>query len=265
MLLAVLAVTVQLLLDRRRTAATATPWREESVADAPADAAPPPSDANTPRVPYRPPQLAAEEMVRRADQFYRDLNGRRSVRHFSREPVPRAAVELAIRAAGTAPSGAHTEPWTFVLVESADVKASVRQIVEEEERINYEKRMGARWVQDLSPIGTDWQKEYLTGVPYLILVFRHAYGVDEHGERYTTYYNEISCHLACGLLLTALHRAGLATLTSTPLNCGPRLRRLLRRPDNEKLVLLLPVGRPAADCTVPDLHRKPLDKIMAVC
>lgn len=149
-----------------------------------------------------------------------------------------------------------------MLISSADVKAAVRQIVEEEEEINYRKRMGQRWVDDLSKLGTDWEKPYLTQVPFLILVFRHAYGVDANGERFTTYYNEISCNLACGLLLAALHNVGLATLTSTPLNCGPRLRQLLRRPAQEKLVLLLPVGRPAADCTVPDLHRKPLDNIM---
>ncbi|XP_043204786.1 iodotyrosine deiodinase 1-like [Amphibalanus amphitrite] len=269
LLAALAAAVVHLLLERRRArtaAARPAPWRDESVSESAVDPAPPPpAEKTAARVPYRPARLGADEMVRRAEQFYRELNGRRSVRHFSREPVPRAAVEAAIRAAGTAPSGAHTEPWTFVLVESAEVKAAVRQIVEDEERVNYEKRMGAQWVQDLAPIGTDWRKEYLTEVPFLVLAFRHAYGVDERGERFTTYYNEISCHLACGLLLAALHQAGLATLTSTPLNCGPRLRRLLARPDNEKLVLLLPVGLPAADCTVPDFRRKPLDKIMAVC
>ncbi|XP_037092769.1 iodotyrosine deiodinase 1-like [Pollicipes pollicipes] len=245
------------------TAATAaTPWRDE-VAPEDDDLTPPP-DVLLPRVPFSMESISPEEMVRRSEQFYKQMNGRRSVRAFSRAPVPRQAVESAIRAAGTAPSGAHTEPWTFVLVESPEVKAAVRRIVEDEEEVNYRKRMGQKWVDDLAPLGTTWLKEYLTDAPFLILVFRHAYGVDEQGQRFTTYYNEISCNLACGVLLAALHQAGLATLTSTPLNCGPRLRQLLERPANEKLVLLLPVGRPADDCTVPDLTRRPLERIMVV-
>ncbi|XP_007941417.1 iodotyrosine deiodinase 1 [Orycteropus afer afer] len=137
---------------------------------------------------------------------------------------------------GTAPSGAHTEPWTFVVVKDPDVKHRIQEIIEEEEEINYRKRMGDRWVTDLKKL--------------------------RNGKKKVHYYNEISVSISCGLLLAALQNAGLVTVTTTPLNCGPRLRVLLGRPINEKLLMLLPVGYPSKEATVPNLTRKPLDQIM---
>ncbi|NXP76641.1 IYD1 deiodinase, partial [Ramphastos sulfuratus] len=165
---------------------------------------------------------------------------------------------------GTSPSGAHTEPWTFVVVQDSYLKHKIREIVEEEEEINYKKRMGDRWVNDLKRLRTNWIKEYLDTAPYLILIFKQVYGRHPNGKKKTHYYNEISVSIACGVLLAALQNAGLSTVTTTPLNCGPQLRTLLNRPANEKLLLLLPVGYPKKDATVPALTRKPLEDIMVV-
>ncbi|KAG9269007.1 iodotyrosine deiodinase 1 [Astyanax mexicanus] len=217
---------------------------------------------NLPHVPYSPPRYSEEEMMERSQQFFTLLNQRRSVRFISPEPVPRDIIHNVIRAAGTAPSGAHTEPWTFVVVEDSETKHRIREIVEEEEEINYKQRMGDKWVNDLRRLRTNWVKEYLDTAPYLILVFKQTYGVLPDGKKKTHYYNEISVSISCGLLLAALQNVGLVTVTTTPLNCGPQLRLLLRRPANEKLLMLLPVGYPSPDATVPDLTRKQLDDLM---
>ncbi|XP_048210239.1 iodotyrosine deiodinase 1 isoform X3 [Perognathus longimembris pacificus] len=163
---------------------------------------------------------------------------------------------------GTAPSGAHTEPWTFVVVKDRVVKHKVREIIEEEEKINYMKRMGRRWVTDVKKLRTNWVKEYLDTAPVLILIFKQVHGFAANGRRKVHYYNEISVSIACGMLLSALQNAGLVTVTTTPLNCGPRLRVLLGRPTNEKLLVLLPVGYPSQEAMVPNLRRKALDQIM---
>ncbi|XP_036446941.1 iodotyrosine deiodinase 1 [Colossoma macropomum] len=215
-----------------------------------------------PHVPYTPPRYSEEETLERSQQFYKLLNQRRSVRFISPEPVPREVIENVILAAGTAPSGAHTEPWTFVVVADAETKHKIREIVEQEEEVNYKQRMGDKWVHDLRRLRTNWVKEYLDTAPYLILIFKQTYGILPNGKKKTHYYNEISVSISCGLLLAALQNVGLVTVTSTPLNCGPQLRVLLRRPVNEKLLMLLPVGYPAPDATVPDLTRKDLSDIM---
>ncbi|KAJ1526288.1 hypothetical protein ONE63_009441 [Megalurothrips usitatus] len=207
----------------------------------------------------RPPE---EDVARRAAEFYRLMDKRRTVRAFSADPVPVGVVEDIIRAAGTAPSGAHTEPWTYVVVSSPELKQQVRDIVEQEELVNYTQRMGDQWTADLRPLRTGWEKPYLTDAPHLVLVFKQQYSLKEDGSRRNHYYNELSVAIASGLLITAIHYSGLVTLTSTPLNCGPALRALLGRPANEKLTLLLPVGYPAVDAEVPDLKRKPLEDIL---
>ncbi|KAJ8008715.1 hypothetical protein DPEC_G00081290 [Dallia pectoralis] len=212
-------------------------------------------------VPYLGSRYPVETMVQRSQDFYNLMNQRRSVRFISPEPVPREVINNIIHTAGTAPSGAHTEPWTFVVVSDPEVKHQVRLVVEEEEEANYRHRMGDKWVSDLQKFRTSWVKEYLDVAPYLVLVFKQTYGVVAGGKK-THYYNEISVSISCGLLLAALQNAGLVTVTSTPLNCGPKLRLLLRRPANEKLLMLLPVGYPASDATVPDLTRKPLHDIV---
>ncbi|XP_078734930.1 iodotyrosine deiodinase 1 [Lampetra fluviatilis] len=218
-------------------------------------------------IPFSLPRHGEADMLRRSREFYELMDARRSVRHFSAEPVPLAVIRNVVRTAGSSPSGAHTEPWTFVVVRDAATKRRVRLAVEAEEEVNYRRRMGARWVSDVRRLShsLSWQKPYLETAPYLIVVFKQVYGTRPHdGSRVVHYYNEISTSIACGILLAALQNVGLATLTSTPLNCGARLRELLRRPDNEKLLMLLPVGFPARGATVPNLARKPLDDIMVL-
>ncbi|XP_072265377.1 iodotyrosine deiodinase 1 [Pyxicephalus adspersus] len=213
-------------------------------------------------IPFTPRRYDEQYMVKRSKEFYEVLNQRRSVRFISSEPVPREVIDNIVRAAGTSPSGAHTEPWTFVVVHDPEVKHKIREIIEEEEEINYRKRMGDKWVNDLKRLRTNWIKEYLDTAPYLILIFKQIYGILSSDRKKTHYYNEISVSIACGILLAAIQYAGLVTVTTTPLNCGPRLRVLLERPTNEKLLMLLPVGYPSKDATVPNLKRKPLDEIM---
>ncbi|XP_005808893.1 iodotyrosine deiodinase 1 [Xiphophorus maculatus] len=213
-------------------------------------------------VPYSPQRYSEETMLQRSKDFYSLMNQRRSVRFISPEPVPQEVIDRVILTAGTAPSGAHTEPWTFVVVSDLDTKHKIRLIVEEEEKVNYHQRMGDKWVHDLARLRTNWIKEYLDVAPYLILIFKQTYGILPNGKKKTHYYNEISVSISCGILLAALQNVGLVTVTTTPLNCGPQLRLLLKRPVNEKLLMLLPVGYPAADATVPDLKRKNLEEIL---
>ncbi|XP_064617039.1 iodotyrosine deiodinase-like [Liolophura sinensis] len=213
-------------------------------------------------IPFRMERRSHEEMVERSEAFYTQMNARRSCRFFRDETVPLEVIQNAIRTAGTAPSGAHTEPWTYVVISNSGLKSQIREIIEQEEEINYRKRMGVKWVQDLSKIKTTWVKPYLEIAPYIVIVFKQAYGLLPNGEKKVHYYNEQSVSISVGVLLAALQNAGLATVTSTPLNAGPALRDLLKRPINEKVVILLPVGYPAEDATVPDFKRKPLDEIM---
>ncbi|XP_068925794.1 iodotyrosine deiodinase 1 [Petaurus breviceps papuanus] len=222
------------------------------------------SEENLEHVPFSSTRFPEHEMIKRSQEFYELLNQRRSVRFISDEPVPRQVIDNVIKTAGTAPSGAHTEPWSFVVVQDEEVKHKIRVIIEDEEEVNYKKRMGDKWVNDLKKLRTNWIKEYLDTAPFLILIFKKIYGITPSGRKKTHYYNEISVSIACGILLAALQNAGLVTVTTTPLNCGPRLRTLLDRPANEKLLMLLPVGYPKKDATVPDLKRKPLEEIMVV-
>lgn len=203
-----------------------------------------------------------KDPLKSATHFYDIVNNRRSVRMFSTRPVDASVVEKCIHAAATGPSGAHTEPWTFCLVSDPDVKAQIRDIIEAEELVNYQQRMSKQWTTDLRPLKTNYVKEYLTEAPYLILVFKQAYGYKADGGKKQHYYNEISTSIATGILLCALQAAGLNSLVTTPLNCGPALRNLLGRPVNEKLLVLLPVGYAADNCTVPDLQRKPIEEVL---
>lgn len=204
---------------------------------------------------------SAEEMLARAREFRELLARRRSVRFFSDEEIPAGVLDECILAAGTAPSGAHRQPWTFVVVRDAETKRQIRIAAEAEERETYDHRMSDEWREALYPLGTDWQKPFLEIAPALIVVLRHAWGVkDDAGDRQTNYYTQESVGIASGMLLAALHDAGLATLTHTPSPMG-FLTRILERPEHEKPFLLIPVGYPTDDCVVPDLERKPLDEI----
>ncbi len=200
------------------------------------------------------------EMAVRAEAFFREMDRRRSVRHFSDRAVPRAAVEWAIRTAGTAPSGAHQQPWTFVAVGDPAVKRRIREGAEEEERQFYAERATPEWLDALAPIGTGWEKPFLETAPWLVVLFAQRYGLDADGSRQKHYYVQESCGIAAGLLIAALHRAGLATLTHTPSPMG-FLNEILGRPKNEAPFILFPVGFPAEGATVPDLRRKPLDEV----
>jgi nitroreductase len=205
-----------------------------------------------------------DEMRRRARSFYEEMNRRRTVRHFCERAVPREIVEEAVRTAGTAPSGAHKQPWQFVLVGDTETKRRIREAAEREERENYGRRMPQSWLDDLAPLGTDWRKSFLTICPWLVVVFAETWGIDpEGGERRKHYYVQESVGIATGMLLAALHHAGLATLTHTPSPMG-FLAEILHRPENERAVVLIALGYPVAGCRVPDLRRKALAEILTV-
>lgn len=213
-----------------------------------------------PRIPYAALDVPPEERLSRAEAFLAELDARRSVRDFSDEPVSRALVERAIAAASTAPSGAHRQPWTFVAVSDPDMKRRLREAAEAEERAFYEGRAPDDWLEALGPIGTDADKPFLETAPWIVVLFAQRYGLKEDGSRVKNYYVSESCGIAAGLFIAALHRMGLATLTHTPSPMG-FLHTLLDRPANEQPFILFPVGRPAADATVPDLERKPLGEV----
>ena len=208
---------------------------------------------------YERPRESEQLAASRA--FLERMRRRRTVRHFSRDPVPFELVENAIATAGTAPSGAHQQPWTFVVVSDPALKRRIRIAAEEEERRSYESRMPDDWLEALRPLGTDWRKPHLEDAPYLVAVFEQAYGVDPDGSKVKHYYVRESVGIAVGLLLASLHEAGLATLTHTQSPMG-FLREILERPENERPYVLVPVGYPADGCLVPDLERKPLGEIL---
>ena len=214
-------------------------------------------------VPLRPLEFtrwSPEESVARARLFYDELSRRRTTRHFSSEPVPRELIELAIRTAGTAPSGAHQQPWTFVAVSDAGLKREIRLAAEREEHAFYHGRAPAEWIEALAPLGTDEHKPHLTDAPWVVVLFRQAQGLDAGGAKRTYYYTQESCGIAAGLFVAAIHHMGLVTLTHTP-NPMRFLAKLLERPTNEKAMLVLPVGYPASDAEVPDIARKQLAEI----
>lgn len=212
-----------------------------------------------------PPMPAYDDATRlkRARAFHALMAARRSVRAFADTPVPRAVIDEAVRTAGTAPSGANKQPWFFAIVESPDLKRQIREAAEAEEKAFYAGRAGEAWLADLAPLGTDWQKPFLETAPYLIVVFQKSYGLDpDTGEKDKHYYVQESAGLASGLLIAALHNAGLATLTHTPSPMG-FLRTLLGRPQNERPTMIVPTGLPAPDCRVPDIRRKDAEAIRA--
>jgi nitroreductase len=211
-------------------------------------------------VAYRPPRQPLDEMLRRAAAFHAELARRRSVRHFAPDPLPRALIELAIATAGTAPSGAHRQPWRFVAVDDPEIKHRIRIAAEREERRSYEERMTAEWRAALAPLGTTWEKPFLETAPWLVVVFEETHGVGPDGRAVRNYYVKESVGIACGLFIAAIHHMGLATLTHTPSPMG-FLGRILGRPAHERPYLIFPVGYPAADARVPDLARKPLPEI----
>lgn len=205
--------------------------------------------------------LPPDESVARARAFYAEMDRRRSCRFFSDRPLPAGLLEMLVATAGTAPSGANKQPWHFVAVTDPDLKREIRAAAEQEERDFYEQRATPEWLTDLAPLGTDWRKEFLEIAPALIVVFRQSYGLHPDGSHHKFYYTQESVGIAVGLLIAAIHHAGLVTLTHTP---SPMefLGKILGRPANERAFLLLPIGYPAEDAVVPDIGRKPLDEIL---
>jgi len=202
-------------------------------------------------------EYPVEEMRQRVNTLYKELSRRRTVREFSDRPVPIDIIETALKVAGTAPSGANLQPWHFVVVSSANAKRKIREAAEAEEREFYEHRASPEWLAALEPLGTDSDKPFLETAPYLVAVFLQKFGHLEDGRKVKHYYPVESTGLATGMLITALHEAGLATLTHTP---SPMkfLNEILERPTSERPFLLLVVGYPAEDARVPDIHRKEL-------
>lgn len=201
-----------------------------------------------------------KEMKQRAQTFREDMQRRRTIRTFSSRSVPRDIIEECLRAAGTAPNGANMQPWQFVVVSDPDVKKQIREGAEKEEREFYERRASEEWLEALAPLGTDWQKPFLEDAPYLIVIFGLSNTILPDGEKRKNYYVTESVGIATGILIAALHHAGLASLTHTP---SPMafLNKILKRPVNERPFLVLVVGYPAESTTVPDISKKALDEI----
>ena len=204
--------------------------------------------------------IPEEKMIENASDFYELMNKRRTTRHFSRKTVPRDLIEMAIKTAGTAPSGAHLQPWTFVAISNEELKLKIRQAAEEEEKKTYSERMPEAWAELLRPLGTDHIKEHITGAPWVVVVFRQSKRLRDNGECSPTYYSQESCGIAIGLFIAAIQNMGLTTLTHTP---SPMkfLREILNRPEHEHAMLLMPVGYPAKNAKIPNLKRKTLDEI----
>ncbi len=212
-------------------------------------------------IPYDPLGLSPEETRERAHQFYQLMDRRRSIRQFSDRPVERAVIEQLVLTASSAPSGAHKQPWTFCAVQDPQLKRRIRRAAEAEEYRSYHGRMSPEWLSDLEPLGTNWEKPFLEIAPWLIVLFKKAYEPLPDGSRAKNYYVNESVGIAAGFLITAIHQAGLVTLTHTP---SPMnfLQELLQRPDHERPFLLLPVGYPAEQVGVPDLSRKAADEVI---
>ncbi|MDX1652359.1 MAG: nitroreductase family protein [Brumimicrobium sp.] len=209
---------------------------------------------------YEHNKPGAEELIKRSKEFYSLMDKRRSVRTFSEETIPQEVIENIIKTASTAPSGAHKQPWTFCVVSNPELKKKIKEAAEAEERESYESRMSERWKEDLKPLATDAHKPFLEDAPFLIVLCKRAYDYDENGNKVNNYYVNESVGIAAGMLITAIHNAGLVTLTHTP---SPMnfLTELLERPQNERAFLLLPVGYPQDPTYVPELKRKSLEEI----
>ena len=206
--------------------------------------------------------LSVGDMIENSRSFLENIIQRRTVRDFSDKPVPIEIIENAIKSASSAPSGANKQPWHFVIVKDFVLKKEIRIAAEKEEKEFYEHRASDDWLEDLNQFGTDWHKPFLEIAPYLIVVFKQSYDLDKGGKRKNYYVNE-SVGIASGFLLTALHNAGLATLTHTPSPMG-FLEKILKRPKNEKAVLLIPVGYPAENAKVPDLKKKYFQEVVTI-
>ncbi|NOQ70622.1 MAG: nitroreductase family protein [Crocinitomix sp.] len=218
------------------------------------------ADNSLAQIPYRQVDFSEDEMIKRSESYFQFMDKRRSVRDFSDKAVPLEIINNILKTASTAPSGAHKQPWVFCVISSKELKSRIRALAEEEEKKNYAGRMSERWIRDLLPLGTDDVKEFITIAPWIIVVMKKSYDFDSAGKKMNNYYVNESVGIACGFLISAIHNAGLVTLTHTP---SPMnfIAEALNRPLNEKPYLLLPVGYALETCAVPDIVRKPLEEI----
>jgi len=205
-------------------------------------------------------EVSVEEMQTRATDILNVAQKRRTTRHFSSRKVPKELIEKAILTGGTAPNGAHLQPWTWVAISNQELKQKIREAAEKEELKTYQSRMPEAWKEVLDPLGTDHIKPHLTDAPWIIVLFKQTKRLRSNGEMGPTYYSVESCGIAAGMFISAIHRIGLTTLTHTPSPMG-FLRDILGRPKHEDALLVLPVGYPANDAMVPDIHRKSLEEI----
>ena len=220
-------------------------------------------------------KLPKDDIIIRSQLFYRFMNQRRTLRFFSQDHVPIEVIQNCILTAGTAPSGAHCQPWTFVIVKNQNVKSQLREIIENEERVNYDHRMSREWVNDLTPIigglheESEIVKPYIEEAPYIIIVLKQQYGVNrDNGSKIAHYYPMESVGIATGFLITAFHNANLVALVSTPMGAENAIRTVCNRPENERVLFLIPVGYPAANATVPyrteQKLRKSIGEILSI-
>ena len=212
-------------------------------------------------VPLQFSELPESDMLERARGFYQQLQKRRTTRHFSKRLVNKELIELAVRSAGTAPSGAHLQPWTFVVISNSELKQKIRIAAEDEEKRFYDERIPEAWQEVLTPLGTDHVKEHITDAPWIVILFRHSKRQRKDGTMSPTYYSQESCGIAAGMFIAAIHDMGLACLTHTPSPMG-FLAEILERPEHESAMLLMPVGYPSDEATVPDLERKDISEIL---
>lgn len=209
---------------------------------------------------FEAPVLTKEEILEKSRSFFSLMDRRRSIRQFSEKSISKEVMENIIKTASTAPSGAHKQPWTFCVISDPIVKTQIRIAAEKEEKESYDHRMSDEWLKDLEKFATNWQKPFIENAPYIIVIFKKIYDVDEEGKKQTNYYVQESVGIAAGLLITAIHNAGLVTLTHTP---SPMnfLNKILNRPSNEKPFLLLPVGYADEEAVVPVIERKSLEVV----
>ncbi|CAI4229440.1 unnamed protein product [Auanema sp. JU1783] len=213
-------------------------------------------------IPFFTPLYDDDESLKKSQFFYEQMKMRRSIRTFSGRPVSLKVIQNLIKTAGSAPSVGNAQPWVFCVIVRDDLKHDIRSILEADERENYTKRKGVEWIVDVSSLQSTWSRPYITDAPYLLAICHEVFKNVEGQLERMYHYNEMSTLIAVGVLLTAIQNIGLCTVVTSPLNAGPQISRLLKRPDNESLLLLLPLGYPAEDATVPDFKRKPVEHII---
>uniref|UniRef100_A0A0K0EX58 Iodotyrosine dehalogenase 1 (inferred by orthology to a human protein) n=1 Tax=Strongyloides venezuelensis TaxID=75913 RepID=A0A0K0EX58_STRVS len=215
-------------------------------------------------VPYKPLNLSEMDMQKRSQLFYETMKLRRSIRCFSNKSVPLKVIQNIIKTAGTSPSGSNNQPWLFCIVGNEQLKIKIREILENEEQKSYTRRMGVKWVLDVNDLTINWNKPYLTEAPYLIVVMRQRFTINNNGEKCVVNFSELSCSIAIGIFIAALHNAGLCTVPVCATNGSRRIKKILSRPPNEEVLLVLPIGFPADQALVPDIKRKRLEDITRI-